>query len=72
MNRFTILVIILIVGGGYYIFQDQKKDLAKLICSDHLRHKRNPVLMYIGTILLDYRIKLLKKNLSEYKNKLKA
>ena len=73
MNRFTILVIILIVGGGYYIFQDQKeKDLARLICSDHFKTQEKSCLDEYWNYPFRLSDKIAKKNLSEYKNKIKS
>ena len=73
MNKFFVLIVILIIGGGYYLYEDQKeKNLAKLICSEHFETDDKICLDEYWNYSFRLSNKIAKKNLPEYKKKVKS
>ena len=73
MNKFVVLIVILIIGGGYYLYEDQKeKNLAKLICSEHFETSDKKCLDEYWNYSFRLSNKIAKKNLPEYKKKVKS
>lgn len=73
MNRFVIFGIILVVGIGYYFYKDQEeKNIAKKICSEHFETSDKVCLdkYWVYPFILSQQIA--KKNLPEYKKKIKS
>ena len=73
MNRFIIFALILVIGGGYYFYKDQKeKNIAKTICSEHFETDEKICLEEYWNYPFRLSNKLAKKNLAEYKKKVQA
>jgi len=71
MNKFFVLIVALIIGGGYYLYEDQKeKNLAKLICSEHFETTDKICLDEYWNYPFRLSRQIAKKNLPEYKKKI--
>jgi len=73
MNKFLVFLAALIIGGGYYFYEDQKeKNFAKLICSEHFDTNDKSCLDEYWNYPFRLANKIAKKNFTEYKKKVEG